>query len=286
METKALAPIAIADVRQMAEAAAKSGLMPAIRTPEAAFTLMMLCQAEGLHPIQALRRYHIIEGRPSMRSDAMLSDFQRAGGTIEWVKTTAEECEAIFAAPGVAKPVTVRWSAEDARRAGLFGKGNWAKFPAQMLRARTVSDGVRMTMPGVVAGIYTPEEVQDFDPEPPSYTPPTAPEKAPLASVPLSSAAPPAEVEHGSRKIDPVRLKQVIIAVTKLGIGEKETEQLGIRGKAKDDFVRPMRINWVGEVIGRKIESTKDLTYDEADKVLLACVRRELDKDLDPTGAA
>lgn len=54
------------DLKQMATAACKSGLF-SMPSPEAALTLMLLCQAEGLHPIQALRHYHIIKGRPAKR---------------------------------------------------------------------------------------------------------------------------------------------------------------------------------------------------------------------------
>ncbi|MCX7689084.1 MAG: hypothetical protein N2045_14060, partial [Fimbriimonadales bacterium] len=57
---------------------------------------------------------------------------------------------------------------EDAKRAGLIGKagGNWEKYPRAMLRARVVSEGVRTVFPGVIVGLYTPEEVRDFEPVP------------------------------------------------------------------------------------------------------------------------
>jgi hypothetical protein len=32
-----------------------------------------------------------------------------------------------------------------------------------MLRARVISEGIRTVYPGVAVGIYTPEEVNDFD---------------------------------------------------------------------------------------------------------------------------
>jgi hypothetical protein len=36
-----------------------------------------------------------------------------------------------------------------------------------MLRSRCISEGIRTVYPGVTVGVYTPEEVQDFAPEPP-----------------------------------------------------------------------------------------------------------------------
>jgi hypothetical protein len=35
-----------------------------------------------------------------------------------------------------------------------------------MLRARCISEGIRAVYPGCVVGVYTPEEVQDFQPAP------------------------------------------------------------------------------------------------------------------------
>jgi hypothetical protein len=170
-ESKALALMPLGEVREMATVAAKSGLFPDIKTPEAALALMLLCQAEGLHPVQALRRYHIINGRPAMKADAMLAEFQARGGRVEWKQNTDAICEGVFTAPGVSTPTTVRWTMQDAQTAGVTGNPTWKKYPRQMLRARVISEAVRMTMPEVIVGIYTPEEVGDFAPAPKADAP-------------------------------------------------------------------------------------------------------------------
>lgn len=287
METQALAKVSsamsIADVRQMANDVAASGLMKDIRTPEAAFTLMMLCQAEGMHPIQALRRYHIIEGKPAMRADAMLSDYLRAGGTVEWVATTHERCEAVFTARG-ARPVTITWTIEDAKRADLAGKTNWKRYPAQMLRARTVSDGVRMTDPGIVAGIYTPEEVADFDDDKLTYTPP--PKEAPAVArattdTKVEAERKPANDVEGAcadvakpAELDPVTVKRVQTAVSGLKLAETgdSSALLASAGDAgaRREVLRVIRLNWITALVGRKIGSVKELTPAEASQVVQA----------------
>lgn len=157
----------VQDVEIMATRAAKSGLFG--MTADQAFTLMQLCIAEGLHPIQAIKRYHIIEGKPSMRADAMQAEFQRHGGRVKWVETSGEACEAEFSHPTHhPDPYRVRVTFAEMDKAGITKgqsglKKNWRCFPAAMLRARVISAGVRMIDPGVIVGIYTPEEVQDFD---------------------------------------------------------------------------------------------------------------------------
>jgi hypothetical protein len=50
-----------------------------------------------------------------------------------------------------------------AKAAGLGSKDNWKSYPRQMLRARVISEGVRATFPAVLNGMYTPEEVGEFD---------------------------------------------------------------------------------------------------------------------------
>lgn len=137
--------------------------------PEQAFTLCLLAQAEGLHPVAAVRRWHIIEGKPSMRADAMQAEFQRHGGRVEWVKSTDKECQAIFRHPELApKGFGVHVTFAELDKAGVTRgrngvKDNWRKFPRQMLRARAISEGVRAVDPGIVVGVYTPEEISDFD---------------------------------------------------------------------------------------------------------------------------
>jgi len=53
-----------------------------------------------------------------------------------------------------------------AKAAGLTGKQTWKQYPRAMLRSRVISEGIRTVYPGVAVGIYTPEEVGDFDAAP------------------------------------------------------------------------------------------------------------------------
>lgn len=152
------------DLTKMAESVVKSGMFPNVKTTEAAITLFLICQSEGLHPLQAMMRYNIIQGRPAMKAEAMLASFMERGGTVEWVEYTNEAVTAVFVSQGVPKGVKVRWTIEDAKRAGITANPTWTKYPKQMLKARVASDGVRMADPTVNQGRYTPEEVQDFAP--------------------------------------------------------------------------------------------------------------------------
>lgn len=149
------------EMERLADYMAKSNLF-GIKTKEQAISLMALSQAEGLHPAIAARDYHIVQGgRPTLKADAMMARFQGAGGKVEWKEYTDKVVTGIFSHPQGGK-VEITWTIEMAKAAGLFKNNVWSQYPRQMLRARTISEGIRTIYPGVAVGIYTPEEVEDF----------------------------------------------------------------------------------------------------------------------------
>jgi len=154
------------EMERMALAVSKSGLF-GVNTPDQALALMLVAQAEGRHPASAAKEYHIIKGRPALKADAMLARFQQAGGSVAWEERTNSKVSAKFSHPQGGELV-VTWTLEDAKTAGLASGDNWRKYPRQMLSARVVSEGVRAVFPSVVSGLYTPEEVQDFDSKSPA----------------------------------------------------------------------------------------------------------------------
>lgn len=155
--------IAMTDMERMAQSIAKSGLF-GMKNADQAIALMIVAQSEGRHPGSVAKEYHIIQGRPALRSDAMLARFQASGGSVKWGERTDKSVTGTFShAQG--GDLTLTWTIEDAKRAGIYGN-QWLKYPRQMLTARVISEGVRAVFPAVVAGVYTPEEVQDFDATP------------------------------------------------------------------------------------------------------------------------
>ena len=118
----------------MAIGIAESGLFGA-KTPEHAFALMLVAQAEGRHPATIAQEYDIIQGRPALKSQSALARFQAAGGRIQWVERSDLACEARFVHEQGGE-LTIRWTMERAKAAQLTSKDNWKRFPAQMLSAR------------------------------------------------------------------------------------------------------------------------------------------------------
>lgn len=157
--------VPINEIERMAESVAKSGLF-GIKTKEQAIALMLVAQAEGAHPAQAARDYHVIQGKPALKADAMLARFQAAGGSVEWISYNDKIVSGIFSHSKGGK-IEIEWTMDRAKAAGLTGKQVWKQYPRQMLRARVISEGIKTVYPGVAIGVYTPEEVTDFDTSPP-----------------------------------------------------------------------------------------------------------------------
>jgi hypothetical protein len=159
--TSALVPMG--ELERMADAMASSGLF-GVKTREQALALMLVAQAQGISPATACVDFDVIQGKPAMTARAMLARFQKAGGTIKWLQYADDVCEAAFTHPQCPDPIIIKWTMQDAMRAGLNGKDNWRKYPRQMLSSRVMSEGVDRCYPAASGGFYPPEVVQDFEP--------------------------------------------------------------------------------------------------------------------------
>lgn len=150
----------IRDIEQMGQIFAKSG-MYGIKSPEMAMTLMFQAQAEGIHPAKAMQEYHVINGKPSLSSQAMLSRFQLAGGVAKWVKRTATEAT-LHVEHKQGGELDVTWNLDRAKKAGLLGNPSWSKYPEAMLSARCISEAIRAVFPACLGGMYSIEEEEDI----------------------------------------------------------------------------------------------------------------------------
>lgn len=152
-----------ADIEKMGKAVAGSGLF-GVKTQEQAIALMLIAQAYGKHPAAAAMEYHIIEGKPSKKAEAMMASFIQAGGTVKWITLTDQKAEATFSHPQ-GGTITLDWTIERAKQAGLVDKpySNYKKYPRSMLRSRVISEGVKTIYPAATSGMLTPEEVIEVE---------------------------------------------------------------------------------------------------------------------------
>jgi hypothetical protein len=156
------------NIMTIGKAFAESGMF-GCKTVAQGIVLALHCHYEQISPVRVLQTYHLIEGHLTMRADAMLAAFRKAGGEFTWIKDGKDGQSAAIRLKFAGNEYVSEFTFADAEKALLVKKdkpnSNWMKTPANMLRARAVSDGVRMLAPEVVCGIYTPEEMGDYEPE-------------------------------------------------------------------------------------------------------------------------
>ena len=129
MRNGALAPQNFEGLWRMAQIMAASGFMPkGMERVESVFVAVQFGMEVGLSPMQAVQNIAPINGRPAIWGDAMLG-LVRASGYMESIKEdvigSGDAMEAVCQVwrKGEDNPVTHRFSVADAKRAGLWGKG-------------------------------------------------------------------------------------------------------------------------------------------------------------------
>jgi hypothetical protein len=190
----------VASIERMAKWIQQSGLYPACKTQAAAFAVLMQAKPRDSSPYsvlaamsQVLNEYDVIGERLFMRAHAMAANFLRVGGAIKWHEYTREVASATFLHPtfnreGVTVTVTLdemvqsgeatTWDPKaNGGKGGWVLKANYAQRPHRMLRARCMSEGVDLVMPGIKLGMLTSEEAED---EPNAVTISTSVGQSPL----------------------------------------------------------------------------------------------------------
>ncbi len=168
----AIVPRTLEEASHLARAIVASGLAPT--RPR---------HARGLphrHPARARAGAHTAVP-PSSASPSSTAG-RRCGATAPWLwcapAASANGCASISRAraprPGAppvrssgaarAGPIERRFSVQDARRAGLWGRpGPWSQYPQRMLQMRARAFALRDAFADVLGGLYLREELEDAD---------------------------------------------------------------------------------------------------------------------------
>lgn len=145
-------------IDRMAEWFTKSGLFGCDRPAQGAI-LALTCMSEGITPLEFSRTYDIVEGKIRKKAMAAFAEFRRRGGNVKWTKTGDDGIEAAAEFTYEGQTVSLRYSFEQAQKAGLVKpRGGWEKNPANMLRARLISNALGMLAPEIYAG-----DIEDGD---------------------------------------------------------------------------------------------------------------------------
>jgi hypothetical protein len=139
-------------------------------TPEACMIAILHGMEVGLTPMSALQRIAVIGGRPTIWGDGAMALVRASGlaasieeriegtGPSDWVAICTVRRR------GDIHPVERRFSADDARRARLWGKaGPWSDYPQRMLQMRARAFALRDVFADVLGGLYLREEIEGIE---------------------------------------------------------------------------------------------------------------------------
>jgi hypothetical protein len=209
-ERRGFAPATITEAMEFSKMLADSTMVP--RAYQGKPQDIMVCvqwgYEIGLAPMQALQNIAVINGKPSVYGDAAMALVQASA--------VCEDVQEYFEGEGTPNPIAVcvakrrgrkevvaKFSVEDAKRAGLWGKtGPWQAYPKRMMQMRARGFALRDAFPDVLKGLITAEEAQDY---PDEAKPRQAKDITPRN--PLDVIAPPAAVTAIS---DPVAIAQAM----------------------------------------------------------------------------
>jgi hypothetical protein len=161
----------------------------------------------GLAPMQALQNISVINGKPSVYGDAAMALVQAhpaCEGVEEFFEGegTPNPIAVCIAHRRGRKPVTAKFSVEDAKRAGLWNKqGPWTSYPKRMLQMRARGFALRDAFPDALKGLITTEEADDYPAEAKQEAKDITP-KNPLDAIALPEVIEPSYQEAAVEVVD------------------------------------------------------------------------------------
>lgn len=285
----------VPDRMRYAEALSGASLLPDSYRGKPANVLLALeyGAALGIPPMVAIQQVHVIQGRPVASAQLIGALVRKAGHRL---RVSGDDRRAVCEiVRGDDPDFTFRseWTIERAQAAKLTSKDTWRQYPANMLRARAITECARDACPEALAGVaYTAEELGDDTlpaeayPETSGATegPPTQPDTSgPVAPEPdIEDAvvvdettgevgggeAPTSPVSRYTGPDDPALTRRYgkpheaagKASITRLILAMADA------GIPKDD--RDANLAWCAERIGRDIETRNDLTAAEVGYLL------------------
>lgn len=195
--TQTIEPRDMAELERLAKHAASTGFFGA-KSPEQALIVMMAGRDLGLSYSQALRAFHVIEGKPTLSADGMVATCLVRRDVCEWFRTIAVDDKAATVETKRVGQEAQRYTftMQDAQRAGVTNKPTWGRYPSRMLLARARAALARDVYPDLLLGLYDPDELETPPPAPAAAPAPRAQEMAgEVISAPATAAAPAAPAE-------------------------------------------------------------------------------------------
>lgn len=276
----------VAPAAELAKSIAGTEFVPSeMRGKPAAVAACILYGSEiGIGPMQALAKIDIVKGRPAPKAELARALALAAGHEV-WVEESTNTRVTVAGRRRNSEHVQkVTWTLDDVKKAGIVNQA-YSKYPRQMLLARASAELVRMMCPDALGGIgQFSEEVDDGEPGPTmAAASPTTPSTAntntrqrkPLAipAGPMESPLLPGEEEAQERPQDaPGEANEPEGYAggrpSASGITAAQMTKLSILLNERGHVEKSAVVAYVSGIVGRHVESRKELSKTEAAKVI------------------
>jgi hypothetical protein len=170
--TSLIAPENFEHYFRIANMMSKSDMVPKAykEKPQDVLIAMEMGVSLGLGPLQAVQNIAVINGKPCLYGDGILSvcsgrpDFEdileeplkNQAGKVVGYRCTVKRRDR--------HPVTQIFTEDDAKKANLLGKqGPWTNYPTRMLQMRARAFALRDSFADALGGVRIAEEVQDYE---------------------------------------------------------------------------------------------------------------------------
>jgi len=163
-------PTNLGEAMELAKMIAESSIVPKDfkSKPGDVLVAIQMGAEVGLQPLQSIQSIAVINGRPTIWGDAALALVMKHPDFENIIESISEDLQKNHRASCTIlrkghEPYTTEFTVEDAKKAGLWSKDIWQKYPKRMLQMRARGFALRDKFPDALKGLSIREEVLDYE---------------------------------------------------------------------------------------------------------------------------
>lgn len=229
--------------------------------PEETAAAILTGSELGLAPMSALRIFFVINGRPEMYAEAKVAILTAHGHRVWTVERSDESVTVSGRRKGEERVETITITMAQAKKAGWTSNATYEKTPQDMLYARAAGRVCRLVAPELLHGIPTVGE-PDEPPIQASATVGRVTAAEILGTAPAAAEEPPA-----TEKARPTARDERATSAPAMITAPQQKKLHACLGDL-DLRDRDLALVHIAGIIGRELETTKDLTFVEARAVI------------------
>lgn len=216
---------------------------------------IMLGDELGLSPIAALRSIYIISGTPALYARTMVALAMAHGHQIWTEESSDRQVTVCGQRRGSEHVERATWTIDRARKAGYTNNKRYDLDPQGMLFSKASAEIARKIAPDVLSGVpYSVEDLELDQPEPTQK----------VTRAPRAVKRQPAPVAPEPEFDDVPSQPETSRVEAEQGITDAQSRKLHALLREAGITVRETGLAYISQIIGRDIESSKELSKAEA----------------------